>query len=165
MNQLTFSWEEPHANHSQSQDLGKDSKTQEETLRSSIADYLKSLDPNGLYGKTSQASLVQTVDGTLVPSSGRWLNSGMGSPTECLTLNTSEWPSAAVVSLLSDTLEIGDLPQRFYLSATACQGILRRAERRGKTLPPTLRQALEDTVKASAHLETQEEISEGDQRA
>jgi hypothetical protein len=43
---------------------------------------------------------------------------------------------------LSDTLETGDLPQRFFLSATACQGILRRAEKRGKQLPSALEQAL-----------------------
>jgi hypothetical protein len=47
------------------------------------------------------------------------------------------------VCSLSDTLEIGDLPQRFFLSATACKGILRRAEKRGKLLPPALFQALQ----------------------
>jgi len=67
----------------------------------------------------------------------------MGSRTEFLTLNTSEWHSAAAVCSLSDTLETGDLPQRFFLSATACQGILRRAEKRGKVLPPALEQALQ----------------------
>jgi hypothetical protein len=44
---------------------------------------------------------------------------------------------------LSDTLETGDVPQRFYLSAKACQGILRRAEKRNKTLPEQLQRALE----------------------
>jgi hypothetical protein len=71
----------------------------------------------------------------------------MGSPIECWTLNTSEWPSDAAVCSLSDTLETGDVPQRFFLSAKACQGILRRAEKRGKELPPSLRQALLITVK------------------
>jgi hypothetical protein len=67
----------------------------------------------------------------------------MGSHTEFLTLSTSEWPNAAAVCSLSDTLETGDLPQRFFLSATACAGILRRAEKRGKQLPQQLKQALE----------------------
>jgi hypothetical protein len=44
--------------------------------------------------------------------------------------------------LLSQTLEVGNVPQRFYLSAKACAGILRRAERRGKELPPALKAAL-----------------------
>jgi hypothetical protein len=59
-----------------------------------------------------------------------------------LTLSSLEWHSAAAVCSLSDTLETGDLPQRFFLSATACKGILRRAEKRGKVLPPALEQAL-----------------------
>jgi hypothetical protein len=66
----------------------------------------------------------------------------MGSPTEFSTLNGSEWPSAAAVCSLSDTLETGAVPQRFFLSAKACAGILRRAEKRGKALPPPLRDAL-----------------------
>jgi len=66
----------------------------------------------------------------------------MASPTECLTLSSSEWPSDADVCSLSDILEIGDVPQRFFLSATACQGILRRAEKRGKALPVALNVAL-----------------------
>jgi hypothetical protein len=67
----------------------------------------------------------------------------MGSHTEFLTLNTSEFHSAADACLLSDILETGDVPQRFYLSAKACKGILRRAEKRGKSLPQSLAQALE----------------------
>jgi hypothetical protein len=66
----------------------------------------------------------------------------MGSHTGCLTLNISEWHKDANVCLLSDILETGDLPQRFFLSATACKGILRRAEKRGKQLPKALDQAL-----------------------
>lgn len=74
---------------------------------------------------------------------GGWANSGMGSPTECLTLSTSDWPSAGSVCSLSDILETGDVPQRFFLSRKACAGILRRAAKRGKTLPPQLQRALE----------------------
>jgi hypothetical protein len=67
----------------------------------------------------------------------------MGSHTAFLTLSISEWPKDASVCSLSDTLETGELPQRFFLSATACKGILRRAEKRGKQLPPALEQALQ----------------------
>jgi hypothetical protein len=73
----------------------------------------------------------------------------MGSPTEFLTLSTLEFPSGAVACSLSDILETGALPRRYYLSAKACAGILRRAEKRGKELPPALRRALE-AVAASA---------------
>ena len=60
-----------------------------------------------------------------------------------LTRSSSESPSAADVCSLSSTLETGVVPQRFYLSAKACSGILVRAGRRGKPLPEILQTALE----------------------
>jgi len=39
-----------------------------------------------------------------------------------------------------------NVPQKYYLSARACQGILTRASRRGKPLPEVLRQALMDVT-------------------
>jgi hypothetical protein len=74
----------------------------------------------------------------------------MGSPTECWTLNTSEFNHTLVpfhsddaVCSLSDVLETGDVPQRYYLSAKACAGILRRAEKRERALPGLLKHALQ----------------------
>ena len=62
---------------------------------------------------------------------------------ECLTLNIGESPSVAVESSLSQILQPkSDVPQKCYLSSRACQGILRRAARRGKKLPPLLETAL-----------------------
>jgi hypothetical protein len=66
----------------------------------------------------------------------------MGSPTEFWTLSILEYPSDGVASSLSDILETGEVPERYYLSATACRGILRRAEKRGKELPEALKLAL-----------------------
>ena len=60
---------------------------------------------------------------------------------ELTTRNTGEFPNAVVVSRLSQILE--ETPQeKYYLSAKACRGILRRAERRGKDLPKLLKQVL-----------------------
>ena len=140
--QLTFLLEEHPANHSQSRDFARDLMTQEATSCSPILPSLNAISPDGWFGKTSPAYCHPTEDGILAPSLGRWANSGLGSPTEFVTLNISEWPSAAAVCSLSDTLETGDVPQRFYLSAKACQGILRRAENRGKKLPSALHAAL-----------------------
>lgn len=65
---------------------------------------------------------------------GAWLG-------ECMMRNTGESPNAAAVSRLSQILEV--TPQEKYsLSAKACQGILRRAERRGKDLLETLKTVL-----------------------
>tara|TARA_R110000787_G_C13345892_1_gene438662 strand:- start:388 stop:576 length:189 start_codon:yes stop_codon:yes gene_type:complete len=51
-------------------------------------------------------------------------------------LNTSESPSAAAASSLSDILEeTADVPDRYYLSTLARKGILTRCERRRRVLP------------------------------
>lgn len=51
-------------------------------------------------------------------------------------------PSVAVESTLSQILE-DNVPEKYYLSQKACEGILRRAERMGKKLPDVLKTALE----------------------
>lgn len=61
---------------------------------------------------------------------------------ESLTLNTGVSPRAARGSSLWRILEPHP-HRRYFLSRKACLGILRRARRRGKVLPDTLREALE----------------------
>lgn len=63
----------------------------------------------------------------------------------CSTLNIGECPSVESVSQLSQILEV-NVPQRYFLSARACQGILTRASRRGKALPDLLKTALLDMI-------------------
>jgi len=100
--------------------------------------------PVGSSERTSLASCPPTTDKIWVPLSGRWETSGMGSPTECWTLSTSESPSVAVASSLSDILESpGPHLRKYFLSAKAATGILRRAAKRGRVLPVALHGALE----------------------
>ena len=62
-------------------------------------------------------------------------------PGEYTTHSFGEYPREENVSRLSAILE--DTPHpKYYLSAKACAGILRRAERRGKDLPEPLKQVL-----------------------
>jgi len=66
---------------------------------------------------------------------------------ESLTPNISGWRSEGAEYgflrvTLSEVLESGPVPERYFLSAAACAGILRRAERRGKKLPEHLEAAL-----------------------
>ncbi len=56
-------------------------------------------------------------------------------------LNTSACPKGGVESSLSQILQ-ASVPSKYYLSRAACRGILRRAEERGKSLPPQLELAL-----------------------
>ena len=68
-----------------------------------------------------------------------------------------EFPSVENVSLLSQILE--ETPhQKYSLSAKACQGILRRAEKRGKTLPKMLKEALERQSELILTISQQQEV-------
>lgn len=82
---------------------------------------------------------LQTGNGQMPGAS--WETDGL-SLGEYTTRSFGESPNVAVESRLSQILEDSPLP-KYYLSAKACQGILRRAERRGKELPPMLKAALE----------------------
>lgn len=74
-----------------------------------------------------------------------WLAMDGASLGERLMLNTGEYPNVVVESTLSQILE-ANAPTKYYLSARACQGILNRAERRGKKLPQMLEDALREAV-------------------
>ena len=149
MQQSMFLSEALPASPLASPDSEKDWTIRVATSCSPILLLLTAIAPHGWFGRTSPAFCHLNKAGILEPSSGVWGNSGMGSPTAFLTLNLSEWnhtlaPSHSDdgVCSLSDILETGDVPQRYYLSARACKGILRRAEKRGKDLPPALNAAL-----------------------
>ena len=62
------------------------------------------------------------------------------------TANFSHWRNGASVCSLSEILEIGPIDRRYWLTPRACLGILRRAENRGKALPPPLKAALEQVA-------------------
>lgn len=54
--------------------------------------------------------------------------------------STGAFPNVACASRLSSILQVG-VPEKYYLSRKACEGILRRASRRGKRLPSLLEDA------------------------
>ena len=88
----------------------------------------------------------QSIEGpTFSRSFPRLGSSGTMERGQFLTLNTLVCHSADdaySVCSLARILE-PNVAQKYYLSARACRGILNRADRRGRTLPLRLRQALE----------------------
>ena len=126
----------------------RDSKAQADSSLS-ISDFLKRLNPNGSSTKMSRECYLPKKEEILELSSMDFGNAGIMSHGECWTLNTCEWTDTLVpflredgVCSLSDILETGDIPLKYYLSRDACTGMLRRAERRGKKLPAVLEEAL-----------------------
>ena len=168
---LTCSSAEHPARHSLWLDFGEDFPTPEEISASSSVRWPTTSIPSLSSGKTSPASsrrpttpsdaFWQDFAERLIPShqdaSGQtqvWcLDRNAPLPGAFSMLNFSEWPSAAGGSLcsLSEVLETGPLPERFFLSAKACSGILRRAEKRGKQLPAPLMQALVAVAEQELH--------------
>lgn len=165
-----FSSEEPRAKATASPGSAKDWMIRVATSCLPMLQLLADIGPRGWFGRTCPASFRTTRDEALErfwdcsldsesksqakDGSLRDLSKATKAHTAshgaCLTLSLSEWtalpeqfPSDDGVCSLSDILETGDVPQQYYLSAKACRGILRRAEKRGKELPPQLAAALQ----------------------
>ena len=117
-----------------------------ETSPSSGKTSPESLATNPTHSDVSWERLSELNTPSLSLEAGRvqvWLaDHGQGPRGSFATLNISEWPNAAAVCSLSSILETGSIPQKYFLSAKACTGILNRAEKRGKTLPSLLEAAL-----------------------
>ena len=97
-----------------------------------------------LFGRTSQVPSAAMQGGTSGQSSMRWQTAGRWTSSgESWMHSSSESPNGvdACSSSLASILE-PKAPKKYYLSSRASAGILRRAERRGKKLPPALDAAL-----------------------
>ena len=88
------------------------------------------------------ASKVPTGDETWQSCSINWPTAATTTSSGELSMHsTSECPSVVVASFLSQVLQPHADP-RYFLSEKAASGVLRRASKRGRTLPPELEQAL-----------------------
>ena len=126
----------------QSLESEKDLKMEkDQSSRSHSSTLWSDSDLGGSCWKTSRVSSLPTTEGISLSSSVKWTNSGMVFRGELLTLASSESPKGAVEYSLSRVLE-ATAPERFFLSAKAAAGILRRAGRRGRNLPKALSEAL-----------------------
>ena len=177
LGQLTFLSEELPVNRSASRESDSDWMTRAATSPLSSLRWLDEFAPAGWSGRMSPASChlglvtrqsrltMQGMDGRSTsqkqvistPSSTSFASAGIVDATGCLTLNMCEWPGTNEPSLsdgdvcsLSDILETTAVPSRYYLTAKACLGILRRAGKRGKELPPMLHRALSAVAGASS---------------
>ena len=121
------------------------------TMETILKLYSKQL--SALKKKGSRCLRLTVIDGEkrtyFWETDGAWL-------TEFLTLNTSASPNDAPVSTLSQIL-LAQVQAKYYLSPTACLGILRRASARGKELPEVLKKALERQARVMVEVVETEE--------
>lgn len=112
---------------------------------------------NGVQRESSSETDIPSLGGSWMPNTTEclngegellWLLTSTDTPQRKSSLarwNTTEAPSEPIPSHLSEILE--EHPDlKYRLSAKACQGILNRASRRGKSLPPMLQEALEQMI-------------------
>ncbi len=147
MDQLTFSLGARLVKISQLPESEKDWTARVVTWPLSFWRLLADCAPDGSFSRTyrdcSQAMAAETSQDSCEP----FLNTGIVVAGESWMHSTMASRSDAVESFLSAILETtGDLPQRFFLSAKACAGILRRAKRRGRKLPERLRLVLQQVA-------------------
>jgi len=110
-------------------------------------------DPEPYSWKTWKGSCRATVDGTSRSSWTRWPSAGIGGATGFSTRSTSASPSVDGEFSWSQSLTTilePNASERYSLSPKAAAGILRRASRRGRTLPPALEQALRAVAETTA---------------
>lgn len=98
-----------------------------------------------LHGQAGQTSLFGETQGASWETVTRL-------PGACWTPNTGACPKDAKESSLSAILQ-ADAPEKYSLSARACFGILKRAEKRGKKIPALLWEALVETDCRAFHLQ------------
>lgn len=84
---------------------------------------------HGCYGKMFRTRFESTKEGLSPQSATHFGNAGILSPTEFLTLETSESPSDAVECFLSDIADDGNAPPQSYLTATQIANLRRRVEK------------------------------------
>ena len=98
---------------------------------------------SGAFSRMFQGSLALTAGKTSTPLSMRYKRAGLLSDGECWTADFSTSPNNARESSLSAVLQ-SKVSLKYFLSPKAAAGILRRAEKRRRTLPPRLETALKD---------------------
>ena len=180
MEELTFSQEEHPARTSPSPDSAR---AQVETMvsteavqgplsASTIAAYSARYNPGGSSMRMCRVCLPLTRDGISPTSSWHWDKAGTRmSRGEFLMLNMSEWTAFSVpcrrdggVCGLSDILEsLHNGLRKYFLSRIGCEGIIRRAAKHEKNLPPLLDAGLKYMIgwwglKESPDQQTQTEV-------
>jgi len=171
MEQLTFLSEEALASLSPLQGVERVCKESPDSCSSTFELFASSCEPRGgvlratSSGRTSRDAFRVTRGATSDAYSTSWKSAGISWRGERWTRNLPEYLTGRVVdsegryrnaagaSSLSEALE-ARAPQTYSLSAKACSGIIRRAEKRGKPLPRMLQEALEWVIARDSAEET-----------
>ena len=124
----------------------EDSQVTEPASSSTPAASSRLFDPEPFSSRTFQVSSLATAVGTSESCLERWPTSGTAWRGGLSTAVSSECRSAAGVC---SSVELTSSPEKYWLSARAALGILRRATKRGRSIHPTLLRALSAVAEGS----------------
>ncbi len=156
---LIFSAAASPAKTSQSPETGQGSQATDPASSSSSPASSTLFDPDGYSWKTFPDCSPRTLVGTSESLLERWPTSGIAWATGFSTAATSECHSdedgcsSSQPSLTEILEEPQNVPARYSLSARAATGILRRAHKRGRELPPHLMASLQEVSSGVGRLD------------
>lgn len=110
-----------------------------------VFQFLNLTTENGRIAEQSPATECLCVGDLWTLNTSEYLNAASESPLSWITGVTTQRTYYYRESRLSEILQT-DASEKYYLSARACEGILRRADKRGKELPEVLKAALENQI-------------------
>lgn len=110
-----------------------------------VFQFLNLTTESGHIAEQSPATECLCVGDLWTLNTSEYLNAEKGSPLSWITGVTTQRTYYYRESRLSEILQT-DASEKYYLSAKACEGILRRADKRGKELPEVLKTALENQI-------------------
>jgi DNA (cytosine-5)-methyltransferase 1 len=83
----------------------------------------------------------------------KWASGGIAYKNWCVTVSVSSSPMAVINSSLLDVIEKTKIPDRYFLSTNAVQGILRRVDKLGRNLFPPLNIVLRQIAAPNSKLD------------
>ena len=110
-----------------------------------VFQFLNLTTESGRIAEQSPATECLCVGDLWTLNTSEYLNAEKGSPLSWITGVTTQRTYYYRESRLSEILQT-DASEKYYLSVKACEGILRRADKRGKELPEVLKTALENQI-------------------
>lgn len=86
------------------------------------------------YAKEFSQPTARAILKSHVLDSIKWKSGGVAFQDMTVDASASTAPCSPILSRLSDVIETGPIPEKYYLSANAAQGIIRRVDKLGRKL-------------------------------
>lgn len=132
------------------------------TEKAGLVKFIKSHAPDLMIG-TRRVDFAEVLDGAQSGDySYRWKSGGCARGHDVIEGSASPAPSKIIASKFVDILDTGIPDEKYFITANAAAGIIRRADSVGRTLFQPMRAALEKMVAENHDIEKRGDSSGGD---